>query len=323
MRRLSVINAYPSQQLEVSSASASLGLATTATATATATGAAAAGAAKKGGDGRYRLYLRGLPVCNLKLRKPVFERLLKAYTDRKHDLRKFHTRLMNMALRYQCIMGETGQHGQLPRNVFQFLYREVCALICISLVSGDFFSIHLVALWSLTFPSRPVLFSPPSLFLAEISCAVSVTSFPPFFWLMYYLQLEVNIECFASPLNWQTSGGYCSAFADCDYWFGSLGSFFDFYPTEAGSYEVNPPFMIHGCAVEDHLLRIFAHCANQFALSFVIVYPTPHFWEFDVKKHAVSKWRPLTAMFFSGCSMEVRCSCVHSSARSFDHTILI
>lgn len=102
-----------------------------------------------------------------------------------------------------------------------------------------------------------------------------------------YLQLEVNIECFASPLNWQTSGGYCSAFADCDYWFGSLGSFFDFYPTEAGSYEVNPPFMIHGCAVEDHLLRIFAHCANQLALSFVIVYPTPHFWEFDVKKHAV------------------------------------
>lgn len=97
----------------------------------------------------------------------------------------------------------------------------------------------------------------------------------------------MNVECFASPLNWQTSGGYCSAFADCDYWFGSLGSFFDFYPTEGGSYEVNPPFMIHGCAVEEHLLRIFSHCANRFALSFVIVYPTAHFWESDVKKHAV------------------------------------
>lgn len=99
-------------------------------------------------------------------------------------------------------------------------------------------------------------------------------------------QLEVDIECFASPLNWQTHG-YCSAFADCDFWFGSRGSFFDFLPSEDGSFEVNPPFMIHSCAVEAHLLRVFAHCANRFALSFVLVYPTPHFWDLEVKNHRV------------------------------------
>jgi hypothetical protein len=123
----------PSQQLEVSSESASYGagVSNTSAGAAGAAAGAGAGAAKKGGDGRYRLYLRGAPVCNLKLRKPVFERLLREYRKRGHDFRKFHTRLMNMALRYQCIMGETGQHGQLPRNVFQFLYREVRALICV------------------------------------------------------------------------------------------------------------------------------------------------------------------------------------------------
>jgi len=49
--------------------------------------------------------------------------------------------------------------------------------------------------------------------------------------------LQVNAECFASPLNWQT-GLYCSAFGDVDKWFGSQGSFFDFMPTREGSFEV-------------------------------------------------------------------------------------
>jgi hypothetical protein len=74
-------------------------------------------------------------VCNLKLRKPIFDRLLKTYSDRGHDPGKFHTRLVNMALRYNCIMGETGQHGQLPRTVFQFLYKEVTCVDSFSLKS--------------------------------------------------------------------------------------------------------------------------------------------------------------------------------------------
>jgi hypothetical protein len=175
----------------------------------------------EGLDGRMRLKLAGVNVANMKIRKPIFDRLCRKYLALGNDPAKMMTRLLNMALRYHCIMGESGQHGQLPREVFQFLHNE----------------------------------------------------------------LQVSHECFASPLNWQTEG-YCSAFRDCDFWFGSSGSFFDFYPDSHGSFEVNPPFMIHSTAVEDHLLRIF-RARPHFALSFVLVYPSPHFWDLDVKSHKV------------------------------------
>ena len=50
--------------------------------------------------------------------------------------------------------------------------------------------------------------------------------------------LGCTFECFASPLNCRYPT-YCSAFADTDRFFGSLGSFFSFHPTE-GSFEVHP-----------------------------------------------------------------------------------
>ena len=50
--------------------------------------------------------------------------------------------------------------------------------------------------------------------------------------------LGCTFECFASPLNCRYPT-YCSAFADTDRYFGSLGSFFAFHPTE-GSFEVHP-----------------------------------------------------------------------------------
>ena len=62
-------------------------------------------------------------------------------------------------------------------------------------------------------------------------------------------------------------------------------------PTEDGSFEVNPPFMIHGCAVEDHLEEIFRGCEDQgyerFALSFVLVFPSSHYIDCTVKNHWV------------------------------------
>jgi hypothetical protein len=48
-------------------------------------------------------------------------------------------------------------------------------------------------------------------------------------------------ECFASPLN-ARSFPFCSAFADVDTAFGSVGSFLDFSPKD-GSFEANPPFV--------------------------------------------------------------------------------
>jgi hypothetical protein len=53
-------------------------------------------------------------------------------------------------------------------------------------------------------------------------------------------ELGVSLELFASPLNCRYDR-FCSAFADCDHAFGSLGSVFDFRPAE-GVYEANPPF---------------------------------------------------------------------------------
>ena len=131
-----------------------------------------------------------------------------------------NTRVFNLLSKYECIMGESGQHGQLTVNAFRELNE----------------------------------------------------------------MMKVEFECFASPLNWQTNY-FCSAFNDCDHWFGSQGSFFDFLPGQAGSFEVNPPFMIHGSAVEDHLQYIFQQCNNEFALSFVFVSPSPHFMDKAVRNH--------------------------------------
>jgi len=61
--------------------------------------------------------------------------------------------------------------------------------------------------------------------------------------------------------------------------------------------QVNPPFMIHSVAVEDHLLKILDAATPHsnggqgggFALSFVLVYPSAHFWDKHVTSHAVYK----------------------------------
>ena len=55
-----------------------------------------------------------------------------------------------------------------------------------------------------------------------------------------HVQFDTCMECFASPLNCRWPR-FCSLFADTDSPFGSLGSFFQFQPTQ-GSFEANPPF---------------------------------------------------------------------------------
>jgi len=79
----------------------------------------------EGLDGRMRLKLNGLNIFSVKTRKPVYDRLCAAYKSRGHNASKLQTRLLNMAVRYHCIMGESGQHGQLPREVFKFLHDQL------------------------------------------------------------------------------------------------------------------------------------------------------------------------------------------------------
>jgi hypothetical protein len=50
------------------------------------------------------------------------------------------------------------------------------------------------------------------------------------------------MECFASPLNSRYER-FCSAFADTDAPFGSVGSFFDYNFSVGGCYQANPPFV--------------------------------------------------------------------------------
>jgi len=85
----------------------------------------------------------------------------------------------------------------------------------------------------------------------------------------------VMVECFSSPLNTVTPF-YCSAFPDTDIPFGSLGSFFDFFPTSV-SFEVNPPFVpaiIN--QTSSHIDHLLARAAGP--MSFVVVIP---YWERD------------------------------------------
>lgn len=85
--------------------------------------------------------------------------------------------------------------------------------------------------------------------------------------------LGVEVECFASPLNCRWPS-FCSGHADADRPFGSLGSFFRFFPIE-GAFECNPPFE------ESLMLRVAKHLTRlldvstklERALTFVVVVP--------------------------------------------------
>jgi hypothetical protein len=80
----------------------------------------------------------------------------------------------------------------------------------------------------------------------------------------------VNMECFASPLN-SRYASHCSAFPDTDACFGSLGSFFQFYPKQ-GSFEANPPFEPYVMlAMVNHMEVLFTKATG--ALSFIVVVP--------------------------------------------------
>lgn len=84
-------------------------------------------------------------------------------------------------------------------------------------------------------------------------------------------KIQVEQECFASPLNCYFTEKLCSAFADIDVFFGSSGSFFDFFPEE-GSFEANPPFVeaiMHKMA--HHIDFLLARSSKP--LSFTVIVP--------------------------------------------------
>lgn len=87
----------------------------------------------------------------------------------------------------------------------------------------------------------------------------------------------VTFECFASPLNCYFKQ-YCSAFADCDSYFGSRGPFLQLKAV-SGSFEVHPPYCeeLLDASVE-HMERLLSESTEP--LSFIVLMadfrePTP------------------------------------------------
>lgn len=86
----------------------------------------------------------------------------------------------------------------------------------------------------------------------------------------------VDLECFSSPLNCYLPK-YCSVFPDTDAMFGSLGNFFDYYPSQ-GSFECNPPFVAELMILMlRHIEHLIEHATGP--ISFLVIVPA---WEADL-----------------------------------------
>jgi len=85
----------------------------------------------------------------------------------------------------------------------------------------------------------------------------------------------VSHECFASPLN-ATLTSFNSCCPDVDGSFGSLGSFYDWFPTH-GAYEANPPFdfdSVNLCFRHiDKILQLSQSSDYEMPLLFVVITP--------------------------------------------------
>uniref|UniRef100_A0A0G4F1F9 PCIF1 WW domain-containing protein n=1 Tax=Chromera velia CCMP2878 TaxID=1169474 RepID=A0A0G4F1F9_9ALVE len=95
-----------------------------------------------------------------------------------------------------------------------------------------------------------------------------------FKWL--HANMAVSFEGFASPLNCFFPR-FCSAFPDTDRWFGSQGSFFDFWP-KSGHFEVGPPYTEEVMqAAAEHLLELLEAARDSSdPLSFTCFVPDWH-----------------------------------------------
>ncbi|XP_025833905.1 phosphorylated CTD-interacting factor 1 [Agrilus planipennis] len=110
----------------------------------------------------------------------------------------------------------------------------------------------------------------PSLNTASVDCQDTQASLPVTVFECLHRTFGVTFECFASPLNCYFKQ-YCSAFADCDSYFGSRGPFLQLKAV-SGSFEAHPPYCeeLMESAV-DHIERLLSDSPEP--LSFIVFMP--------------------------------------------------
>ena len=114
---------------------------------------------------------------------------------------------------------------------------------------------------------------------------------PPGVMAVLKKDMGVFLEGFASPLNCYFPR-YCSLFPDCEFAFGSLGSFFEFRPLDGSFSAFPPPALPVALATVHHIEDVLVSSSR--ALSFVLILHG---------KIADDSWAPLqaalTSMYFA------------------------
>jgi phosphorylated CTD-interacting factor 1 len=109
--------------------------------------------------------------------------------------------------------------------------------------------------------------------------------------------LNVNTECFASPLNCTLTNSYYSGFYDVDRFFGSKGSFFSIGDLK-GSFEANPPFIEEIMYMMTlHILDLLKNSTDS--MSFFIILPGLNFIFFSNKNQAWKDTKTFELLFES------------------------
>ncbi len=98
-----------------------------------------------------------------------------------------------------------------------------------------------------------------------------------------YKQMEddfgLSIECFASAIN-SSSKYFCSLYYDIEYYFGSIGNFFNLIPIK-GTYSFNPPYQYD--IISNGINKIIKHLEDSNnRLAFIITIPI---WDNEGKEY--------------------------------------
>lgn len=165
-----------------------------------------------------------------------------------------------MFLRYQ---GDTMVINNTHLQKLEHLYRHSC-------FDDKKFELFIPRVWVMLKRYATFLGVYPSQKNANLDLQETQASLPVTVFECLNRTFGVTFECFASPLNCYFKQ-YCSAFADCDSYFGSRGPFLQLKAV-SGSFEVHPPFSEELMeASVNHMEKLLTDSPEP--LSFIVLMP--------------------------------------------------